>query len=126
HEEGWRAVGIAAPSLGAAVAEAARTPPLGRLLDRRGARGPVRVALALSTVVSVVLALASLDAAVAALTIVAALSYGALFAPGLTLISDGAERAGLSQAVGMGLMNGAWAVGNVLGPAAGGALAGGL
>jgi MFS family permease len=44
-------------------------PPLGRLIDRRGRRGPVRAALALSTVVSVALALSSGAAAVAALAV---------------------------------------------------------
>jgi MFS family permease len=122
-EAGWSATAIAALFLAAAVVEAAMNPPLGRLLDRRGPRGPVRVALILSTGVSVVLALVSPAGAVAAFTVLAGVSYGALFAPGLALIAEGADRSGLSQAVAMGVMNGAWAVGNVLGPSAGGALA---
>src|SRR3954447_14639561 len=40
-ESGWSATAIAALFLAAAVAEGAMNPPLGRLLDRRGARGPV-------------------------------------------------------------------------------------
>ena len=39
------------------------------------------------------------------------------------LVSDSADRSGIAQGLVFGVMNGAWAVGNVVGPAAGGALA---
>jgi MFS family permease len=39
------------------------------------------------------------------------------------MISDTAESFGLAQGVSFGLMNGAWASGNVVGPAVGGGLA---
>jgi MFS family permease len=41
----------------------------------------------------------------------------------MALVADRAERAGLSQGIGFGLTNTAWALGAVTGPAVGGALA---
>ena len=41
----------------------------------------------------------------------------------MALVSDRAEAVGLTQALGFGIMNSAWALGNMTGPAAGGALA---
>jgi MFS family permease len=41
----------------------------------------------------------------------------------MTLLTDAAERRGISAALAFGAMNGAWAAGNVVGPAAGGWLA---
>jgi MFS family permease len=60
----------------------------------------------------------------APLLLIASVSYGALFTPALALIADGAERVGLMQGLAFGLMNAAWAVGAVIGPAGGGAIAG--
>ena len=51
------------------------------------------------------------------------LAYGAFYAPSMSLISDGAERAGLAQGLAFGLMNAWWATGNAVGPALGGLLA---
>jgi MFS family permease len=42
----------------------------------------------------------------------------------MALISHGAEAAGLAQGLAFGLMNACWGVGALIGPAAGGALAG--
>jgi len=41
----------------------------------------------------------------------------------MTLLTDAAERRGISAALAFGAMNGAWAAGNVVGPAVGGWLA---
>ena len=41
----------------------------------------------------------------------------------MTLLTDAAERRGISAALAFGAMNGAWAAGNVVGPAFGGWLA---
>jgi MFS family permease len=51
------------------------------------------------------------------------MAYGVLFTPAFSLIASGAESAGLAQGMGFGVMNAAWAVGAVAGPAAGGAIA---
>jgi len=55
--------------------------------------------------------------------VAAAIAFGSFWAPALALLSDGAERIGLAQGLGFGLMNAAWGGGNSLGPALGGALA---
>ena len=120
---GWGAVAIGALWLAAAGLEAAMNPLLGRFVDRRGRRLPVRAALVASAGVSVTFAWAGSAPAVAMLVLAAALAYGGMFTPGMSLISDAAERAGVAQAIGFGAMNAAWAVGNLVGPAAGGALA---
>ena len=58
-----------------------------------------------------------------AVAVVGAVSFGSLFTPGMALVSDRAELAGLALGLGFGLMNTAWAVGVVLGPTLGGGLA---
>jgi MFS family permease len=120
---GWGAVAIGAVWLGAAAIEAAMNPFLGRLVDRRGRIFPVRLTLIGATCVSVAFAWADSAAALAALVLLAAVAFGGLFTPGLSLVSEGAEEAGVAQALAFGAMNAAWAVGNLVGPAAGGALA---
>lgn len=120
---GWGTVAIGAVFLAAAALESVLNPLLGRLVDRRGYAGPMRVALVASALASLGLALSARPAVVVPLALAAALAYGAFYSPGMALISLGADRAGLAQGVAMGLMNVAWAAGNVLGPAAGGAVA---
>jgi MFS family permease len=61
--------------------------------------------------------------AVIALVAAASITYGGFYTPGMALVADRAERAGLSQGIGFGLTNTAWALGAVTGPAVGGALA---
>ena len=58
------------------------------------------------------------------LIVLAAMAYGVLFTPAFALIADGAEQVGLAQGMAFGFMNAAWAVGAMIGPAAGGAIAG--
>ena len=120
---GWGAVGIGALWLTAAALEGAMNPFLGRFVDRRGELVPIRAALVASLGVTLVLAWADSALALAALVIVAGVAFGALFTPGLSIVSDGADRAGVAQALAFGAMNAAWALGNLVGPAAGGALA---
>jgi MFS family permease len=121
---GWGATAIGAVWLLSAGMEAAGAPLIGRLSDRRGALLPVRVALVAGVLASLVLSFGSRPLTYAPLLLIASVSYGALFTPALALIADGAERVGLMQGLAFGLMNAAWAVGAVVGPAAGGAIAG--
>ena len=53
----------------------------------------------------------------------AALTWGALYSPALTMLSQAAEHVGLAQGLSFGVMNAAWAVGNAVGPAGGGGIA---
>jgi MFS family permease len=123
HARGWGGVAIGGLFLGAAAFETVLNPLLGRFTDRRGRMLPIQLALLGSIVVSLALAGATTPAVVAALVIVASVSYGAFFTPGMALVSDSAERNGIAQGLVFGVVNGAWAAGNVVGPAAGGALA---
>ena len=120
---GWGTAAIAAVFFAAAASEVVLNPVVGRVADRRGRLFPVRLALAGSIAVSLALAWADDPLALVPLTIVASLAYGTLLTPGTTVISDSAERTGVAQGLAFGLLNGAWAVGAVIGPGAGGALA---
>jgi MFS family permease len=120
---GWSAVAIAALFIAAASVEMVVAPVLGRFSDRRGRLLPLRLSLLAAIVVTIGLALADRPLAVAPLVVAAAIAFGSFWAPALALLSDGAERIGLAQGLGFGLMNAAWGGGNSLGPALGGALA---
>jgi MFS family permease len=120
---GWGAVAIGAVFLVGAALEALLSPLFGRLSDRRGRLYPLRIALAASATVSILLALAGPAALTAVLIVGAALAFGGFWTPAMALIADGAERAGLAQGLAFGLMNAAWAAGNSVGPSAGGFLA---
>ena len=96
---------------------------LGRFSDRRGRLLPIRIALAASVVVALAFAAARDPYPVAILAILAAITFGAFYTPGMALVSDRTEAAGLSQAIGFGIMNTAWAFGNMTGPALAGAVA---
>jgi MFS family permease len=121
---GWGATAIGAVWLLSAGLEAVGSPLIGRLSDRRGALVPVRVALGVGVFASLALAFGGRPLLYAPLLLIASLCYGALFTPAFALIADGAEHVGLAQGLAFGLMNAAWAIGAVIGPAAGGAIAG--
>ena len=120
---GFAPFAIGAVFLAAGLIEVVVNPLLGRFSDRRGRLLPVRLALVGSIAVAVAFAVARDPYAVAVLTVVAAISFGAFYTPGIALVSDRSELAGLSQAIGFGIMNTAWALGNMSGPSLAGVLA---
>jgi MFS family permease len=120
---GWGAAGIAAVWLVGAGVETVISPVAGRVLDRRGALLPIQLALALAVPISFGLALGPRPVAYVPLIVLAGGAYGALFTPAFALIAEGAERSRLAQGMAFGLMNAAWAIGALVGPAAGGAVA---
>jgi len=120
---GWGAAAIAAVWLVAAGVETVISPVAGRVLDRRGVLIPIQLALSAAAPVSVGLALGLRPLAYVPLIVLAGGAYGALFTPAFALIAEGAERSRLAQGMAFGLMNAAWAVGALVGPAAGGAVA---
>ena len=120
---GFGAIAIGAVWLVTAAIEAALNPVLGHVSDRRGPLTPVRIALVACIAVSLLLAAASGPVALVALTLAAGVAYGAFYTPGLSVLSHTAEHIGLAQGLVFGLMNLSWAVGNSVGPLAGGALA---
>ncbi len=119
---GWSAVAIGALFFASAGIEAFVAPLVGRVSDRRGPLAPVRVALPAAGAVSLGLAWADRPVSIAVFAIAGAIAYGTLFTPGLALVSTGAERAGLAQGIGFGIMNAAWATGATIGPSLGGSL----
>jgi MFS family permease len=122
-DAGWSEFGIAAVFFSAGLVEVVLNPLLGRFTDRAGRLMPVRAALAASVVVAIALG-ASQEALVMALLVCgASISFGSLYTPGMSLTSHRAESAGLAQGLAFGVMNTAWALGEVVGPTAGGALA---
>ena len=122
-DAGWSTAAIASVFLAAGLAEALLNPFLGRASDRIGRLLPVRIALAASVVVATALAAASSPEAIAFLVCAAALSFGGFYTPGMALASQRADIAGLAQGLAFGIMNSAWAVGELVGPVVGGALA---
>ena len=122
-DAGWGTFEIAAVFFGAGLVEVVLNPVLGRYTDRVGRLLPVRAALVASTVVALGLAVSSTAALIAALVCAASISFGSLYTPGMSLTSHRAESAGLAQGLAFGVMNTAWAFGEVVGPTVGGAIA---
>jgi MFS family permease len=120
---GWGAAAIGALWLGGAAVESIESPILGRVSDRYGRLLPVRIGLAASVVVALLLSFGFPPAVYALLVVLASMAFGALFTPAFVIISDGALRSGLAQGMAFGLMNAGWALGAVIGPAAAGAIA---
>jgi MFS family permease len=120
---GFTPFAIGAVFLVAGLLETVVNPFLGRFTDRRGRLLPIRVALAASVGVAIAFAVTRDPYPVAVLTVLAALAFGAFYTPGMALVSDRTETAGLSQALGFGIMNTAWALGNMSGPALAGTIA---
>jgi MFS family permease len=122
-EGGFTPFAIGAVFLAAGLIETVANPFLGRFSDRHGRLLPIRIALAASIVVALAFAVAREPYAVAILTVLAAITFGAFYTPGMALVSDRTESAGLSQGLGFGIMNTAWALGNMSGPALAGTIA---
>lgn len=125
-EGDWPTLAIATVFFVAGLVEVVINPLLGRLTDRRGRLLPVRAALAGSVVAATGLALASDPFLLAGLVVLAAIAFGGFYTPGMALTSHRAETAGLAQGLAFGVMNSAWALGNMTGPVLGGALASGV
>ncbi|HYI75383.1 MAG TPA: MFS transporter [Gaiellaceae bacterium] len=122
-DAGWGTFAIAAVFFGAGLVEVVLNPMLGRYSDRVGRLVPIRAALMGATVVALALAVSSRAALIALLVCAASISFGSLYTPGMSLTSHRAETVGLAQGLAFGIMNTAWAFGELVGPTAGGALA---
>lgn len=109
--------------LASAAVEAALAPVTGRLADRRGPLMPIRISLTAAVAVSLLAPVVAPAAALVVLLIVGMPSFGTLFTPAMTLVSAGAERRGLNQGLAFGLGNLAWAAGQGIAAAGGGAIA---
>ncbi len=120
---GLGSLGISAAFLLSAAFEAVVSPLLGRLSDRRGPVLPLRIALAASGIVTLLLPWPQHRLLLAALVVLAGLSFGGFWTPAMSMVASAAERRGLDQAFAFALVNLAWAPGQTAGSAGGSALA---
>jgi MFS family permease len=120
---GFGAVAIGAVFLCSAGLESVMNVVVGRASDRHGTGPPILAGLLASTVVAALLPWPGHAALLAPLVVLAGLSFGSLFTPGMTLLTHLTEGRGLDYGYTFALVNLAWAPGQTLGSAGGGALA---
>jgi MFS family permease len=123
HRLGAGAAVIGGTFLAGAAIEAAISPAVGGLSDRRGRLVPMRFGLAAAAVLFACFTLPSSAAPLALLIIAIAATLGTFWAPSMAMLADAATAHGLDQALAAALMNLAWAAGQILGSGAGGAIA---
>ena len=120
---GVTALVIAGTFLASAGVEAALSPLAGRAADRRGAIVPIRCSLAGAVAISLLAPRLAPAAVLIPVLIVGMPSFGTLFTPAMTLVSEGAQHQRLDQGLAFGLGNLAWAAGQAIAAAGSGALA---
>ncbi len=120
---GASAIAIGATFLIAAGAEAVISPTVGQVSDRRGRIFPLRIGLGSAAVVLALFTIPTKVVALAGFVVLTAVTLGSFWAPAMAMLSDAAETGGLSQGYAMALINLAWAAGQIVGAAGGGALA---
>jgi MFS family permease len=123
HRFGAGAAVIGGTYLTGAAIEAAISPAIGRLSDRRGRLVPLRAGLAAAAIVLAIFTLPGDAALLAALVVVIASALGIFWAPAMAMLSDAAETTGLEQGLAAALINLAWAGGQTAGAGGGGAIA---
>jgi MFS family permease len=115
---------VAGTFLAGAGLQAVASPIAGRYLDRRGPLPLVRTALVGAVVVAIAMPALGDVAPIVVLAVIAGPLVGMLWVPGMTVLSDGTDAAGLDQAFAFALVNLTWAGAQTAGAAGGGALAG--
>jgi len=120
---GFGAVAIGATFLCSAALEAVQNVVLGHLSDRIGPVRPVLAGLTASAIVACLLPWPDRRLVLAGLVVLAGLAFGMLFTPAMTLLANRSEERGLGYGYTFALINLAWAPGQALGAAAGGAIA---
>jgi MFS family permease len=120
---GFGAVAIGGVYLCSAAVESANNILVGRASDRRGPMFPITLGLAGSIVVACLLPWPDNAYALGFLVVCGGLAFGTFFTPAMTMLSQRAEHRGLDYGYAFALVNIAWAPGQSLGAAGGGALA---
>jgi MFS family permease len=115
--------GIGLVFLLAAAVEAVVSPIAGRVSDRSGRLTPIRAGLLGAAVMAIVLPLPDTAVLVGLLVMLTFVALASFWAPGMALLSDSAEDAGLDQALAFAISNLAWALGHLFGAGVGGAVA---
>jgi MFS family permease len=114
---------IGATFLLSAAIEAGLAPLSGRLSDRRGPMIAVRISLAAAVVISLLAPVVAPAPALIVLLVLGMPAFGALFIPAMAMISGAAHDLDLNQGLAFGMTNLAWAAGQGIAAAAGGAIA---
>jgi MFS family permease len=114
---------IAGTFLASAAVEAALSPVAGRAADRHGAIVPVRFSLVGAVAISLLAPTLASAWVLIPVLIVGMPSFGTLFTPAMTLVSEGAQDRHLDQGLAFGLGNLVWAAGQAIASSGGGALA---
>jgi predicted MFS family arabinose efflux permease len=120
---GASGVVVGATFLAGAVIEAAISPSIGRWSDRRGRLVPIRAGLLSAAIALVLFTLPQTIALLSLAMVVVTVTLVFFWGPAIALLADATEAAGLHLAIGFAFVNLTWAVGQVVGSAAGGALA---
>lgn len=123
HHLGAGAAAIGAVFLLAAAGEAAISPAVGALSDRRGRLLPLRSGLVLMSALLLCFTLPGSVVLMGLLLVGVDASLGTFWTPAMAWLSEAAEAQRLDQGLAAALMNLSWAAGQVLGSAAGGGLA---
>ena len=123
HKFGGGAAVIGATFLVGAGLEAIVSPWVGHLSDRHGRLLPLRLGLVGTAVTLGCFTLPTTTLELSMLVILVCIVLGAFWAPAMALLSDVSERYGIDQAHAAALMNLAWAAGQIVGAAGGGATA---
>jgi MFS family permease len=118
-ELGAATVAIGAIWLLAAAFEAIVSPLAGRFSDRRGPLAPLLGGLVGGAITFALLPWPGDAVTLGVLIVVGSPVIGLLWAPAMSMLSDGAEGVGLEQGLAFGLMNLTWATGQSLGDVGG-------
>lgn len=122
-DAGVGAAGVAAVFLVAAAVEAGISPFVGRFADRAGTLRPLRLGVFGVVLASAIFPVPQAALLIGAVAVAAAVAAGLCFTPAMAMLSGAAEGAGLTQGVAFGLVNLAWAGGQIGGSAGGAGLA---
>jgi MFS family permease len=114
---------VAGGFMAGAAVEAVLAAWVGRASDRVGRVRPYVVGMVIGAVGLALLPAGEALGVVLALLVAMSVGAGLCFVPALAMLSDAAEASGLHQGLAAGLINIAWAAGQVLGSVGGGATA---
>jgi MFS family permease len=120
---GAGAAGIGATFLVAAAIEAAMSPVVGVVSDRRGRMFPLRIGLGFAAIALAFFTLPQTALVLAVVIVLQTVALGSFWAPAMAMLSDAADSHGMSQGYALALINFAWAAGQIAGAAGGGSLA---
>jgi MFS family permease len=123
NELGMGALGISVAYIVSASFEAAISPLLGWVSDRRGRLLPLRWGLIGSAIVTALLPWPDRKYVLAALVVACGIAFGSFWTPAMSHLADLAETRGLDHGYTFAVVNIAWAPGQTLGSSGGGALA---